>query len=52
MALHYIHAMRTKSLALEDLSEITQELGNHEYARMIMSHEINKLEKILQTRNQ
>jgi hypothetical protein len=52
MALHYIHAMRTKSLALEDLTEITQELGNHEYARMIMSHEINKLEKILLTRNQ
>ena len=52
MALHYIHAMRTKSLALEDLTEITQKLGNHEYARMIMSHEINKLEKILLTRNQ
>ena len=52
MALHYIHAMRTKSLALEDLTAITQELENHEYARMIMSHEINKLEKILLTRNQ
>jgi hypothetical protein len=52
MALHYIHAMRTKSLALEDLTKITEEIGNHEYARMVMSHEINKLEKILLTRNQ
>ena len=51
MALYYIHAMRTKSLALEDLKKITDNLGNHEYARMIMSHEINKLEKILLNRD-
>jgi hypothetical protein len=48
MALYYIHAMKTKSLALVDLQEITKTLGNHEYARVVMSHEINKLEKILQ----
>lgn len=47
MALYYIHAMQTKSLAMVDLSEITKTLGNHEYARVVMSHEINKLEKIL-----
>jgi hypothetical protein len=47
MALYYIHAMQTKSLAMVDLTEITKTLGNHEYARVVMSHEINKLEKIL-----
>lgn len=47
MALHYIRAMRTKALALEDLNAITETLGNHEYARIIMTHEINKLEKTL-----
>ncbi len=47
MALHYMRAMRTKSLALSDLEAITQSLGNHEYARIVMAHEINKLEKIL-----
>ncbi|MFZ9613222.1 MAG: hypothetical protein ACO29Q_08055 [Crocinitomicaceae bacterium] len=47
MALYYIHAMQTKTLAQADLTEITQKLGNHEYARVVMSHEINKLEKIL-----
>ncbi len=46
MALYYIHAMQTKMLALSDLKEISQHLGNHEYARVVMSHEINKLEKI------
>jgi hypothetical protein len=52
MALHYIHAMQTKALALQDLKEITSKLGNHEYARVVMSHEINKLEKILLNRAQ
>jgi len=52
MALHYIHAMQTKALALQDLKEITTKLGNHEYARVVMSHEINKLEKILLNRAQ
>jgi hypothetical protein len=47
MALHYMRAMRTKSLALSDMQSITQSLGNHEYARVVMAHEINKLEKIL-----
>lgn len=47
MALYYIHAMQSKTLAMSDLKEITQKLGNHEYARVVMSHEINKLEKIL-----
>ena len=47
MALHYMRAMRTKSLALSDLESITQSLGNHEYARIVMAHEINKIEKIL-----
>ena len=47
MALHYMRAMRTKSLALSDMQAITQSLGNHEYARMVMAHELNKLEKIL-----
>jgi hypothetical protein len=50
MALYYIHAMHSKSLALEDLKKIFNELGNHEFSRMIMSKEINKLEKILLTR--
>ena len=47
MALHYMRAMRTKGLALSDMQEISQSLGNHEYARVIMTHEINKLEKII-----
>jgi hypothetical protein len=47
MALYYIHAMQSKTLAMSDLNEITQKLGNHEYARVVMSHELNKLEKIL-----
>jgi len=47
MALYYIHAMQTKSLAMAALKKITQNIGNHEYARIVMSHEINKLEKIL-----
>jgi hypothetical protein len=51
MALYYIHAMQSKTLAMADLNEITQKLGNHEYARVVMSHEINKLEKILLTKN-
>ena len=51
MALYYIHAMQSKTLAMADLKEITQKLGNHEYARVVMSHEINKLEKILLTKN-
>jgi hypothetical protein len=52
MALHYIHAMQTKTLALNDLKTITSNLGNHEYARVVLSHEINKLEKILLNRAQ
>jgi hypothetical protein len=52
MALYYIHAMQTKALALQDLKEITSKLGNHEYARVVMSHEINKLEKIVLNRAQ
>lgn len=52
MALYYIHAMQTKSLALSDLQLITKNLGNHEYARVIMSHEINKLEQILLVHNE
>lgn len=51
MALHYIRSMRTKALALEDLTTITETLGNHEYARVVMAHEINKLEKILLKRD-
>lgn len=52
MALYYIHAMQTKSLAMADLTEITKTLGNHEYARVVLSHEINKLEKILLNKTQ
>ena len=51
MALHYIRSMRTKVLALEDLTVITQTVGNHEYARIVMTHEINKLEKTLLQRD-
>ena len=47
IALYYIRAMQTKKLVLEDLQYITKKSGNQEYARVIMSHEINKLEKIL-----
>jgi hypothetical protein len=50
MALYYIHAMHSKSLALENLKMIFNELGDNEFSRMIMSKEINKLEKILLTR--
>lgn len=45
MALHYVRSMQTKALGLEDMQAITKALGNHEYARIIMTHEINKLEK-------
>lgn len=45
MALHYVRSMQTKALGLEDIQTITRELGDHEYARIIMTHEINKLEK-------
>jgi hypothetical protein len=45
MALHYVRSMQTKALGLEDMQVITGALGNHEYARIIMTHEINKLEK-------
>ncbi|MES2554972.1 MAG: hypothetical protein V4604_02425 [Bacteroidota bacterium] len=45
MALHYLRSMQTKALGLEDMQTITKALGNHEYARIIMAHEINKLEK-------
>lgn len=52
MALYYIRAIQTKTLALSELKEISKHLGNHEYARVVMSHEINKLEKILLARVQ
>lgn len=45
MALRFVRSMQTKALGLEDLQAITGALGNHEYARIIMTHEINKLEK-------
>ncbi|HLP54387.1 MAG TPA: hypothetical protein VK151_05125 [Fluviicola sp.] len=45
MALYYVRAMETKALGLEGMQAITKALGNHEYARIIMAHEINKLEK-------
>lgn len=45
MSLYYVRSMQTKALGLEDMKAITTALGNHEYARVIMTHEINKLEK-------
>lgn len=49
MALHYVRSMQTKALGLKDMQTITKTLGNHEYARIIMTHEINKLERGLLT---
>ncbi|MDH4473669.1 MAG: hypothetical protein QE487_13750 [Fluviicola sp.] len=49
MALRYVRSMQTKALGLEDMQAITSALGNHEYARIIMTHEINKLERGSQT---
>ena len=47
MAIHYIRAMRSKNNGLDDMKTINSNLGNHEYSQLIMTHEINKLEKIL-----
>ncbi|ASS48755.1 MAG: hypothetical protein A3D31_06585 [Candidatus Fluviicola riflensis] len=52
MALHYVRSMQTKALGLEDMQIISKTLGNHEYARIIMTHEINKLEKGLLTEDE
>lgn len=46
MALFYIQAMQSKALGLEALKEIKKNLGNHEYARLVMTNEINNLEQV------
>jgi hypothetical protein len=52
MALHYLRSMQTKALGLEDMRTISTTLGNHEYGRIIMTHEINKLEKGILTEDE
>jgi hypothetical protein len=47
LALHFIRGMETKNLAIDDIDFIFKNGGNHEYARVLMSYEINNLEKIL-----
>lgn len=47
LALHFIRGVETKVLSLGDIEYIFNNGGNHEYARVLMSYEINKLEKIL-----
>jgi len=47
LALHFIRGMETKNLAIDDIEFIFKNGGNHEYARVLMSYEINNLEKIL-----
>lgn len=44
MTLHFIKAIKTKALALEDMKAIYTGLGDHEYLRLIISHEIHKIE--------
>ncbi|MFN4910673.1 MAG: hypothetical protein ACK438_07060 [Flavobacteriales bacterium] len=47
LALHFIRGVETKVLSLGDIEYIINNGGNHEYARVLMSYEINKLERIL-----
>jgi|694.fasta_scaffold44700_2 hypothetical protein len=44
MTLHFIKAIKTKSLALDDMTSIYKELGDHEFVRLIISREIHKIE--------
>jgi hypothetical protein len=44
MTLHFIKAIKTKALALEDMKAIYTGLGDHEYLRLIISREIHKIE--------
>lgn len=47
MALHFIRGVEYKALSLGDIDYIVKSAGNHEYARVLMSYEINKLEQKL-----
>ncbi|MFM7684080.1 MAG: hypothetical protein ACKO7P_15255, partial [Bacteroidota bacterium] len=47
LALHFIRGVESKTLSLGDIEYITKNGGNHEYARVLMSYEINKIERIL-----
>ncbi len=51
LALHFIRGIETKNLAIDDIDFIFKNGGNHEYARVLMSHEINKLEYLLLPQN-
>ena len=51
LALHFIRGMETKNLAIDDIDFIFKNGGNHEYARVLMSHEINKMEYLLLPQN-
>jgi hypothetical protein len=51
LALHFIRGMETKNLAIDDIDFILKNGGNHEYARVLMSHEINKMEYLLLPQN-
>jgi hypothetical protein len=52
LALHFIRGMESKNLAIDDIDFIIKNGGNHEYARVLISYEINKLEKILLNRDE
>jgi hypothetical protein len=47
LALHFIRGVESKALSLGDIDFIIKNAGNHEYARVLMSYEINKLEQKL-----
>lgn len=47
LALHFIRGMESKNLAIDDIDYIFKNGGNHEYVRVLISYEINNLEKIL-----
>ena len=51
LALHFIRGMETKNLAIDDIDFIFKNGGNHEYARVLMSYEINKMERLLLPQN-
>ena len=51
LALHFIRGIETKNLAIDDIDFIFKNGGNHEYARVLMSYEINKLERLLLPQN-
>jgi len=51
LALHFIRGIETKNLAIDDIDFIFKNGGNHEYARVLMSHEINKMEYLLLPQN-